>query len=136
MGKLENEVLRQQNTLADTCRSMRCRRSARSCHSPRWRRRWENCKEPRYARRRGDEAKRLAASGLEVRVADLETRFLYQRRTLGLKHGAQLFAHLINRINQPIKRWLDVDRANRGGRPPTMVRDYCSSGSLKRRRAY
>ena len=33
--------------------------------------------------------------------------------------------HFVETINQPIKTWFDVDRLNRGGRPPkTVERDY------------
>jgi hypothetical protein len=51
------------------------------------------------------------------RMAQLEERLEYERRTIGLKNGSELLAYLIKTINQPIKAWFDVDRLNRGGRP-------------------
>jgi hypothetical protein len=59
------------------------------------------------------------------RMAQLEERLEYERRTIGLKNGTELLAYLIKTINQPIKAWFDVDRLNQGGRPPkTVERDY------------
>jgi hypothetical protein len=61
----------------------------------------------------------------DFRMAQLEERLEYERQAIGLKNGPELLAYLIKTINQPIKAWFDVDRLNRGGRPPkTVERDY------------
>jgi hypothetical protein len=72
------------------------------------------------------EVELLAADGHEVRIAEIEELFEYrrQREALGLKHGPELLAHLVERIYGPIKTWIELDRRNPGGRPSNMVRDY------------
>jgi hypothetical protein len=68
--------------------------------------------------------KPLVAGSSDVRIAEIEARFDYQRKALGLKHGPELLAHLVDRITRPIQVWLELDRRNRGGRPSDLVRDY------------
>jgi CRISPR/Cas system-associated endoribonuclease Cas2 len=70
------------------------------------------------------EIERILEEGDELRIAEIESRFDYERRTLGLEKGPRLLAYLIRRINRPIKTWVELDRLNRGGRPSNMVRDY------------
>jgi hypothetical protein len=59
----------------------------------------------------------LTADNPDVRMAQIEERLEYERQAVGLKDGPELLAHLVKKINQPIKTWLAVDRLNRGGRP-------------------
>jgi hypothetical protein len=63
------------------------------------------------------EIESLTMDDPNFRMAQLEERLEYERRTIGLKNGSELLAYLIKTINQPIKAWFDVDRLNRGGRP-------------------
>jgi hypothetical protein len=71
------------------------------------------------------EIESLTMDDPDFRMEQFEGRLGYERRAIGLKNGPELLAYLIKTINQPIKAWFDVDRLNRGGRPPkTMERDY------------
>ena len=71
------------------------------------------------------EIESLTMDDPNFRMAQLEERLEYERRTIGLKNGSELLAYLIKTINLPIKAWFDVDRLNQGGRPPkTVERDY------------
>jgi hypothetical protein len=71
------------------------------------------------------EIESLTMDDPNFRMAQLEERLEYERRTIGLKNGSELLAYLVKTINQPIKAWFDVDRLNQGGRPPkTVERDY------------
>jgi hypothetical protein len=71
------------------------------------------------------EIESLTMDAPNFRMAQLEERLKYERQAIGLKNGPELLAYLIKTINQPIKAWFDVDRLNRGGRPPkTVERDY------------
>jgi hypothetical protein len=67
---------------------------------------------------------RLRVGDAAVRIAEIEERFDYQRKAIGLKRGPELLAHLIESINRPIKSWLELDRCNHGGRPSNVTRDY------------
>jgi hypothetical protein len=53
----------------------------------------------------------------DFRIAQIEQRVEFQRKAIGLKHGPELLRYAIERINQPIKTWFELDRLNRGGRP-------------------
>jgi hypothetical protein len=70
------------------------------------------------------EMEHIPEEGDGLRMAEIESRFDYERKTLGLKEGPRLLAYLIHRINQPIKIWIELDKLNRGGRRSNMVRDY------------
>jgi hypothetical protein len=71
------------------------------------------------------EIESLSSECPDFRMAQLEDRLLTRRQARGLEHGGELLMHFVERINQPIKTWFDVDRLNRGGRPPkTVERDY------------
>jgi hypothetical protein len=68
--------------------------------------------------------KRLAADASAARIAEIEAQFEYQRKALGLKHGPELLAHLVERINRPIQVWLELNGRPGFGRPSDLVRDY------------
>jgi hypothetical protein len=53
----------------------------------------------------------------DFRMVQVEDRLLARRQGRGLDCGGELFAHMIERVNQPIKTWFELDRRNRGGRP-------------------
>jgi hypothetical protein len=61
--------------------------------------------------------KSVAGDHPDFRIAQIEERFEYQRQAIGLNHGPELLRYAIERINQPIKTWFELDRLNRGGRP-------------------
>jgi hypothetical protein len=77
------------------------------------------------------EAVMRLADRSDVRIAEIEARFDYQRKALGLKHAPELLVHLVERINRPIQVWLELDRRNRGGRPSDAVRDYVLIGLVE-----
>jgi hypothetical protein len=82
------------------------------------------CKELRF-RELGSVIESLTAEGSDFRPAQIEERLKTRRESRGLEHGGQFFVHYIERINREIKSWLELDRLNRGGRPPKSVaRDY------------
>jgi hypothetical protein len=67
----------------------------------------------------------LAADDPDFRMAQLEMRLESRRESRGLEHGGQFLVHFVEWINREIKSWLELDRLNRGGRPPKNVaRDY------------
>jgi hypothetical protein len=47
-----------------------------------------------------------------------------KRESLGLKHSAILLPYLINGIYEPLRLWVELDRKNKGGRTPNMLRRY------------
>jgi hypothetical protein len=61
--------------------------------------------------------KSVAGDHPDFRIAQIEERFEYQRQAIGLNHGPELLRYAVERINQPIKTWFELDRFNRGGRP-------------------
>lgn len=46
------------------------------------------------------------------------------RLAFGLKHGNLLLTHFIKRLHEPLARWIELDRQNKGGRPANAVRGY------------
>jgi hypothetical protein len=73
----------------------------------------------------GSEIENLLSECPDFRMAQLEDRLLTRRQARGLEHGGELLMHFVERINQPIKTWIELDRRNRGGRPTKNVeRDF------------
>lgn len=58
----------------------------------------------------------MVAEGTLLTLAALEERSLPMREALGLKHSHRLLPHLVDQIYSPLKKWVDLDRLNRGGR--------------------
>jgi hypothetical protein len=70
------------------------------------------------------EIESLSSEHREFRMSQLEEPLLPRRQGRGLERGGELFVHVIERINRPIKTWLELDRHNRGGRPmKSLARD-------------
>jgi hypothetical protein len=46
------------------------------------------------------------------------------REARGLEHGHVLLTHFIERIHQPLARWLEIKNLDKGGRPADFVRNY------------
>jgi hypothetical protein len=40
-----------------------------------------------------------------------------ERNALGLNHGPQLLAYVVDQLRSPLQQWLEDDHANKGGRP-------------------
>jgi hypothetical protein len=55
-------------------------------------------------------------------IADLEDYYVNNRHTLGLKKGHLLLKHLIERVHDSLRDFVEADRLNDGGRPPNVVR--------------
>jgi hypothetical protein len=63
------------------------------------------------------EIEELSAEDPDFRMAQIEERLAPHREARGLEHGGEFFTHYIERINKPMKHWIELDRLNRGGRP-------------------
>ena len=47
-----------------------------------------------------------------------------KRESLGLNHSHVLLPYLINGMHEPLRLWVELDRKNKGGRTPNMLRRY------------
>lgn len=63
------------------------------------------------------EIESLSSKDPGFRMSQLEERLLPRRQARGLERGGDLLMHLVERVNRPIKGWLELDRRNPGGRP-------------------
>jgi len=70
---------------------------------------------------------RMVSDRQQITMAALEEKGLPQRESLGLNHGHQILKYFIDTINEPVKKWVEIDRTNKGGRPPEMARRYLIS---------
>jgi len=71
---------------------------------------------------------------LEIERGILDNRVLTQkqieeagkpkRESLGLNHSHVLLPYLINGMHEPLRLWVELDRTNKGGRAPNMLRRY------------
>jgi hypothetical protein len=65
---------------------------------------------------------RMLADGKQVTMAALEELSRPKRGGLGLTHGHRILKHFIDAINAPLKKWLEIDKLNKGGRSPQVAR--------------
>ena len=54
----------------------------------------------------------------------IETAGNPKREALGLNHSNILLTYLMNGIHEPLRLWVELDRKNKGGRTPNMLRRY------------
>ena len=59
----------------------------------------------------------LSASEIDAATASM-------RQAQGIAAGAELLAHIVKRVHEPVRKWLEADRSNRGGRPPDHIREH------------
>ena len=64
------------------------------------------------------------SQGKRITLASLEQDTRPTRGALGLKHGHLILTYLIEWIHGPLERWIELDRLNKGGRNPDLVRRY------------
>ena len=65
---------------------------------------------------------RMAPEGTSITLPLIEDRSRPMREALGLKHGHLLLAHFVDQVYAPLKKWVELDRLNKGGRPPQIAR--------------
>ncbi len=65
---------------------------------------------------------RMAADETPITLRSLEELSRPMRESLGLKHSHRLLPHLVDHIYAPLKKWVELDRLNRGGRKPQLER--------------
>jgi hypothetical protein len=58
----------------------------------------------------------------DITIADLESYYTGHRHVLGLKKGHLLLKHLIETVHDSLRKFVDADRLNDGGRPPNIAR--------------
>jgi hypothetical protein len=64
------------------------------------------------------------SDGQTVTLAQLEKESRPAREVLGLKHGDKILRHFIDAIHEPLRRWLELDKQNKGDAPARAVRRY------------
>jgi len=60
----------------------------------------------------------------KITMSRLEARYASERQTLGIKHGHSILNHYIKSLWEPLKKWVEADKLNKGGRPPEVARNY------------
>jgi hypothetical protein len=66
----------------------------------------------------------IIAAGKPITIAAIEEKSLPRRDVLGIKHGHAILKHFIESINAPLKKWVEEDKLNKGGRPADVARIY------------
>jgi len=67
---------------------------------------------------------RISSEGKPIPLPFLEELFQPRRRALGLKYGHLILAHFIDQVYAPLKKWVALDKHNKGGRPPKLYRQF------------
>ena len=67
---------------------------------------------------------RISSEGKPITLPFLEELFQPRRRALGLKYGHLILAHFIDQVYAPLKKWVALDKHNKGGRPPKLYRQF------------
>ena len=64
----------------------------------------------------------LTRSADTMQISEIENYFDYEKKTYGLKNAPELLEHFIKTVNRPIKKWHQLDRANKGGKKRDFLR--------------
>jgi hypothetical protein len=71
------------------------------------------------------EIESLAAEDPDFRMVQIEERLAAHREARGLEHGGEFLMHIIERVSRSAKAFFEIERLNRGGRPPKdLARSY------------
>ena len=62
--------------------------------------------------------------GERITLEFMEEFSLPSREALGLNQGHVLLTHFIERIHQPLARWIEMKSLDKGGRPVDVARSY------------
>ena len=65
----------------------------------------------------------IEAAGKLMTLQEIDKHYAASRRDLGLLHGADLLIHTLEKIQVPLKEWLDRNTQNSGGRPKQSIRE-------------
>jgi len=66
----------------------------------------------------------MVSQKVKITMSRLEARYASERQTLGIKHGHTILNHYINSLWEPLKKWVELNKLNKGGRPPKLARNY------------
>jgi hypothetical protein len=58
----------------------------------------------------------------DITIADLESYYTGRRHVLGLKKGHLLLKHMIETVHDSLRKFIEEDKLNEGGRPPNIAR--------------
>ena len=65
----------------------------------------------------------IEAAGTLMTLQAIDQHYAPRRRDLGLLHGADLLIHALEKIQVPLKGWLERNTQNAGGRPKQSIRE-------------
>jgi hypothetical protein len=65
----------------------------------------------------------MEAAGTLMTLQTIDQHYAHRRRDLGLLHGADLLIHTLEKIQVPLKSWLERNTQNTGGRPKQSIRE-------------
>ena len=68
--------------------------------------------------------RQMVSQKVKITMSRLEARYASERQTLGIKHGHTILNHYINSLWEPLKKWVELNKLNKGGRPPKLARNY------------
>jgi hypothetical protein len=72
---------------------------------------------------------RMLSDEGQITVASFEELSQPTRQALGLKYGHVILAHFIAQVYAPLKKWIALDKLNKGGRPAENIfRGFYSCG--------
>ena len=75
-----------------------------------------------FPKREDDKTRALIAKGEDITLAELERRTAPYREALGLKRGDEILRLFIADVHEPLTRWVELDKQNRGGAKAKVVR--------------
>ena len=76
-----------------------------------------------FPKREDDKTRALIAKGEALPLAELERRTAPYREALGLKRGDEILRRFIADVHEPLTRWVELDKQNRGGAKAKVVRN-------------
>mgnify|MGYP006288599987 CR=1 FL=1 len=67
------------------------------------------------------------ANGHVINQNQIEMLQAQKREALGLQHSEKLFSYITRGIYEHLRLWVELDRQNKGGRAPKLLRRYIAS---------
>lgn len=64
------------------------------------------------------------AAGEALSIETVDALTLASRQSMGIKHGAEVLPAIIQRLHAPLRKWVELDKLNKGGRSANLARRY------------
>lgn len=74
-----------------------------------------------YSTRVNSEIEKASSNGVPLTIEQIGEKLDVSRRSIGLQSGPKILKHIIQQIHDPLKKWVEMEKLNKGGAPAQLT---------------